>query len=43
VAKEVPTLVGNSAAIIVKDAVRKAALPIASTILITNASVMNIL
>lgn len=42
VAKEVPTLVGNSLAMIVKLAVKNAAFPSASIIRITNASVMNI-
>lgn len=39
--KVVPTLFGNSLAIIAKDAVKNAALPRASTILIMKASVMN--
>lgn len=36
----VATLLGNSLAMIANDAVRKAAFPIASTILITKLSVM---
>lgn len=39
--KVVATLLGNSFAIIVKEAVRKAALPSASMIRMTNASVIN--
>lgn len=41
-AKVVPTEFGNSLAIIAKLDVRKAAFPIASMILITNAREMNI-
>ena len=41
VAKEVPMLFGNSDAIIVNEAVKNAAFPSASTILMTKASAIN--